>query len=239
MADETYYIDEPYHIFEKTTHTTRFLLGAEDDVDTVDDVDVSVHLPDGSTWMASLMTTDSIARVLRKWSLTGEYLGGIFFRGRDLVIPREPGLPAALRMIDNLVDGSDGRLQDVFEEYEAGDEEGTYESVATPTPPVPPSEHPHVVTGDGYTATFMLDTTDDPDTVTDVGAVLELTDGTRWAARYMTLDAVRDALRDRDYFHDWNLVIIASPGIPAIIDLIDQQTTSDEEPVRFNYRPLT
>lgn len=99
------------------------MLGAEDGFDTVYDVDVLVTLVDGSRWSATFMTLDAIERVLRKWSLTGECLGGVFFQCRDLVITREPGVPAMMEIIEGLVEGTDQRLQDVFQYLEPDDDD--------------------------------------------------------------------------------------------------------------------
>jgi hypothetical protein len=80
-----------------------FLLGAEDDPDSVADIDVTVTLADGSRWSASLMTLGQIARVMAKWRVSGECLGGSYFQCQDLVIVEHGGIPAMTRLLNGLL----------------------------------------------------------------------------------------------------------------------------------------
>lgn len=113
------------HTVKTSKFKAVFMLGADDEADTVDDVDALVVLPDRSRWSATFMTLEAIARVLEKWKLSGECLGGIFFQCPDLVIVREPGVPAMLEVIEGLLDDDEERLEDTFQrlEHDEGDED--------------------------------------------------------------------------------------------------------------------
>lgn len=86
-----------------------FLLGAEDDAGTVDNVDVVVTLADGSRWSATLLTLDAIQRLMDRWRETGENLAGDFFQCHDLVILRRPGTAAATDVLRRLVESGEIR----------------------------------------------------------------------------------------------------------------------------------
>jgi hypothetical protein len=86
-----------------------FLLGAEDDPDTVEDIDVTVTLTDGSRWSASLMSLSQIARIMARWRVSGECLGGSYFQCQDLVIVEHAGIPAMTRLLNGLIATDDLR----------------------------------------------------------------------------------------------------------------------------------
>jgi len=109
--------DGVYHVVRRDGYRVRFLLGADDDVRTVDDVDVYVDLDDGSTWVATVMTLDAIARVMDRWSRTGEELGGSYFQCPDLVVTREAGVAAITALVDGL--RGEGELPEVFRRLES------------------------------------------------------------------------------------------------------------------------
>ena len=96
-----------------------FTLGADDDAETVENFDVVVRLPDGSRWSASLLTLAEIGRLMDRWRGTGECLGGAFFQSADLVILRRGGVPAATRLLQQLVDA--GEIPVTLAELDADD----------------------------------------------------------------------------------------------------------------------
>ena len=89
-----------------------FILGAEDDADTVEDVDVEVTLSDGSRWVATLLTLDEIRRLMERWKTTGERLDGSYFQCADLVVVERGGIEAATDLLRRLVDT--GEIRNVF-----------------------------------------------------------------------------------------------------------------------------
>jgi hypothetical protein len=83
--------------------TAAFLLGADSDAETVEDIDVTVTLADGSRWSGSMLTLAQIARIMADWSVSGECLNGAYFQSQDLVIVKEAGIPAMTRLLDGLL----------------------------------------------------------------------------------------------------------------------------------------
>ena len=95
---------DPYVIVEESTFVARFLLDARDDaVDSVASVDAFVDLPDGSSWALTIFTVEEVRRLLAVWKVTGEVANGSYFWGVDQVIVPEPGLPAMIAAIRELV----------------------------------------------------------------------------------------------------------------------------------------
>ncbi|MFJ3324948.1 hypothetical protein ACIPMT_10890 [Streptomyces griseus] len=110
MVDPVEY--EIYHVVTEPDFTALFLLGAEDLVETVEDADAEMRLPDGTRWSASFMTLGAIDTVMNRWSETGEHGSGAFFACSDLVIIPRGGVPSmveAFRVI--LAEGPQGTLE--------------------------------------------------------------------------------------------------------------------------------
>ncbi|WP_345365414.1 hypothetical protein [Actinoallomurus liliacearum] len=83
-----------------------FMLGAEDEVDSVENVDVEVYLSDGTRWSATFMTMREIEKIMDRWRSSGENSGGRYFRSGDLVIVREAGISAMVQTMESaLADG--------------------------------------------------------------------------------------------------------------------------------------
>lgn len=97
MGDDCNPVDEDlFHVVKEPGFIVLFMLGADDQVDTVEDVDAELRLPDGSRWSATCMTLGAIEVVLNRWKETGEYGGGVFFQCPDLVIIPKPGVAAMI-----------------------------------------------------------------------------------------------------------------------------------------------
>jgi hypothetical protein len=86
-----------------------FLLGAEDDPDTVENVDVEVTSADGSRWSATVMTPAEIGRIMARWASSGESLGGRYFQCDDLLIVTRPGLPNMIDILGRLLGSGEFR----------------------------------------------------------------------------------------------------------------------------------
>lgn len=80
---------------------------AGEDPETVDNADAWVTTPDGRRWTATFMTPAEIARILDRWTRTGESLSGTYFTCPDLVIIREPGVRSIAATIKDLVTTGD------------------------------------------------------------------------------------------------------------------------------------
>ncbi len=99
--------------FTREGYSALFILGADDDAETVQDADAELHMADGTRWSATMLTTRAIDECLSRWRENGQYDGGAFFQCRDLVIVPEGGVPAMLRALNAIVQegGPQGQLQ--------------------------------------------------------------------------------------------------------------------------------
>ena len=77
----------------------RFLLGAQDTLDTVENVDAHIYLADGSQRHATFFTTKAIDELLRKNVRTGEAGRGSYFWCSDQVIVPAPGMKGMMAAI--------------------------------------------------------------------------------------------------------------------------------------------
>jgi hypothetical protein len=73
------------------------------DVETAQEADATVRLPDGTHRYATFMTLSAIERVMDRWQETGEGLSGRYFYCSDLIIIRRPGLHAMADAIRDLI----------------------------------------------------------------------------------------------------------------------------------------
>jgi hypothetical protein len=78
-----------------------FMLGADDEVSSVENVDAMVTLLDGTRWSATFMSLREIQRIMDRWRSTGECDGGAYFQCYDLVIIRDAGIPAMMRTLEH------------------------------------------------------------------------------------------------------------------------------------------
>ncbi|WP_280406974.1 hypothetical protein [Nocardia carnea] len=83
--------------------SAHFLLGAEDDPETVDNVDVIVTLDDGSRCSATVLTLERIEAIMQQWRASGEYSSGAYFTCPDLVLVRQARIPAILEVLEYMV----------------------------------------------------------------------------------------------------------------------------------------
>ncbi|MFF0888844.1 hypothetical protein [Streptomyces sp. NPDC003456] len=93
---------DPLVVVETADFSVTYILGLEDDADTVEDVDATIRARDGKGWTASFMTPRKIAEVMDRWSTTGECADGLYLQIPDLVIVREGGLEAMTRALVDL-----------------------------------------------------------------------------------------------------------------------------------------
>lgn len=101
--------DGPFYRVRKDGYEICFVPDAGEDLDAVCNVDMWVTFIDGQRWSGTVFTVDEARRLMDRWSDTGECLGGRYFYGWDTLIVRDPGIPAMVHVIDNLVTSGDYR----------------------------------------------------------------------------------------------------------------------------------
>ncbi|MFF9839321.1 hypothetical protein [Streptomyces sp. NPDC013740] len=100
--------DEPWYRVRTDRFEASFLPSAGEDLDAVCNVDVEVRLAaDGSRWSATVFTLAEVERLMERWTLTGEELGGRFFWCSDGLIVRDPGIDNMTRVLAGLLDTGD------------------------------------------------------------------------------------------------------------------------------------
>jgi hypothetical protein len=88
-----------------------FMLGADDDKESVENVDAEIVLADGSRWSVTFLTLDEIGRIMGRWAHSREFKSGAYFRVPDLVISRKPGIANMMAAVEDLIDhGVEGTL---------------------------------------------------------------------------------------------------------------------------------
>jgi hypothetical protein len=88
-----------------------FMMGADDDKESVENVDAEIVLADGSRWSVTFLTLDEIGRIMARWAYSGEYKSGAYFRVPDLVISSKPGIANMMEAVEDLIDhGVEGKL---------------------------------------------------------------------------------------------------------------------------------
>ncbi|MEU3690345.1 hypothetical protein [Streptomyces narbonensis] len=100
--------DEPWYRVRTEHFEASFLPSAGEDLDAVCNVDVEVRLAaDGSRWSATVFTLAEVERLMKRWSQTGEELGGRYFWCSDGLIVREPGIESITQVLVGLLDAGD------------------------------------------------------------------------------------------------------------------------------------
>jgi hypothetical protein len=84
-----------------------FMLGADDDLSSIENVDAEVTLLDGTRWSATFMSMREIESIMERWRNSGENAGGEYFHCPDLVIVRDAGVPAMVRALEYALGNQD------------------------------------------------------------------------------------------------------------------------------------
>lgn len=95
-------------------------LGAGDDERTVDNLDVQVTYPDGARYSASIMTIAAVQRIMRNHEMSGESLGGQYFKAHDLVVVKHGGVAEIVDLVGRLIEADE--LSYIFDDI--GPEDG-------------------------------------------------------------------------------------------------------------------
>ncbi|MBT2530315.1 hypothetical protein J7E91_34435 [Streptomyces sp. ISL-99] len=109
--------DAPYYRVRAEGFEALFLPGPDEVLDEVCNVDVEVHLPDGSRWSATIFTLAEVDRLMKQWEETGEAADGQCFWCSDGLIVRAPGIQGTVTVIANLL-GS-GEFDGAFHRLDA------------------------------------------------------------------------------------------------------------------------
>ncbi|MEV1121522.1 hypothetical protein AB0I91_41240 [Actinosynnema sp. NPDC049800] len=104
--------DAPWYRVRCERFEAAFLPGAGEDLDAVDNVDVFVHLPDGSRWSGTVFTLAQVEALMAKWAESGEALGGRYFSVSDGLIVRDAGVMDMAHVIGGLIE--DGEFPQIF-----------------------------------------------------------------------------------------------------------------------------
>jgi hypothetical protein len=96
--------DGPCYRVRTSSFDVAFLPGNDEDLDRVENVDAEVRLPDGSCWSATFFTVAEVARLMGRWTRTGEYSAGSYFWCSDGVIVKDPGIGNMTRALAAIYD---------------------------------------------------------------------------------------------------------------------------------------
>lgn len=96
--------DNSWYQVQTNTFEASFLPNGVKDLDAVCNVDVLVHLTDGSQWSATVFTAAEVERLMASWAGSDEALGGAYFWVPDGLIVRDPGIDSITQVIAGLID---------------------------------------------------------------------------------------------------------------------------------------
>lgn len=100
--------DGPWYRVRTDRFMASFLPRAGEDLSTVCNVDVEVRLAaDDSRWSATVFTLAEVERLMKRWSRTGEELGGRYFWCSDGLIVRDAGIGNMTQVLVGLLDSGD------------------------------------------------------------------------------------------------------------------------------------
>ncbi|MEU0446602.1 hypothetical protein [Streptomyces tendae] len=96
--------DGPWYRVRTEQFEAAFLPDAGEELETVDDIDVEVRLPDGSRWSATICTVAQVKVLMKRWAKSGEALGGHYFWCSDGLIVRDAGISNMTRVLAGLIE---------------------------------------------------------------------------------------------------------------------------------------
>jgi hypothetical protein len=95
--------DGPWYRVRTEQFEAAFLPNADEDLESVDNVDVFVDLKDGSRWSATIITLAQVEILLKRWAVSGEGLAGRYFWCSDGLIVRDAGISNMTQVLDGLI----------------------------------------------------------------------------------------------------------------------------------------
>ncbi|MFG1681381.1 hypothetical protein ACGFNP_14555 [Nonomuraea sp. NPDC049269] len=72
-------------------------------LETADEADATITLPDGTRRYATFMTPAVVSKVMDRWRDTGECLNGRYFWCSDQIIIRDPGLASMIAAVRDMI----------------------------------------------------------------------------------------------------------------------------------------
>jgi hypothetical protein len=84
--------DGPWYRVRTEQFEAAFLPNAGQDLESVDNIDVCVHLKDDSRWSATIVTVAQVELLMKRWTTSGEALAGRYFWVSDCLIVRDAGI---------------------------------------------------------------------------------------------------------------------------------------------------
>lgn len=99
--------DGPFYRVRTEHFEAAFVPNAGGDVESVDNVDVFVDLPEGSRWSATIITPAQVQHVMERWVASGEALGGRYFWVSDGLIVRDAGISNMTQVLVGLVESEE------------------------------------------------------------------------------------------------------------------------------------
>ncbi|AUI88099.1 hypothetical protein BS333_17175 [Vibrio azureus] len=75
--------------------------------ETNDNIDVEIHLKDGSVYSATLFSMENITEIMESYQNTGECLNGAFFWASDMIIIQNFKLETINNIIKELVESGE------------------------------------------------------------------------------------------------------------------------------------
>ncbi|WP_406098283.1 hypothetical protein [Kitasatospora purpeofusca] len=80
---------------------------ADQDLESVDNIDVFVNLKDGTRWSATVITLAQVETIMGRWAATGEALGGSYFWCSDGIIVRDAGISNMTKVLVGLIESGE------------------------------------------------------------------------------------------------------------------------------------
>ncbi|MFG2525681.1 hypothetical protein [Streptomyces sp. NPDC048527] len=99
--------DGPFYRVHTEHFEAAFVPNAGEDLESVDNVDVFVDLPDGSRWSATIITLAQVELAMKRWAATGEALRGPYFWVSDGLVVRDGGISNMTQVLVGLVENDE------------------------------------------------------------------------------------------------------------------------------------
>jgi hypothetical protein len=93
----------PFHRVELESGEVTFVLGSDDRLDTLSNVDATVRMADGQRFGVTFLTIDEVSGILRRHMVTGESAAGSYLRIEDLIVTRRPGISFMVTALNDLI----------------------------------------------------------------------------------------------------------------------------------------
>jgi hypothetical protein len=99
--------DGPWYRIRTEQFEAAFLPDADEDLESADDIDVEVRLPDGSRWSATMCTVARVEVLMKRWAMTGEALEGRYYWCSDGLIVRDAGVSNMAQVLAGFIENDE------------------------------------------------------------------------------------------------------------------------------------